>query len=125
MSSPLDRMARRAAADPFFLAAALDRHARSERLDDAALAARLGCDMPTLTMLRLCRMPRPEAPHFGNDIDAIAGRFGVAADVLAAAVRRGQVLLRQQAGESGAAGLLLAARDGAEEEPGDDAGGEP
>jgi hypothetical protein len=107
-------MARRLADDPFFLAAALASYARGEGLDDAALAAKLECDMPTLTMLRLCRAPRAEAPHFGRDVETIAARFGVSADLLAEMARRGQALLQmrpQEPGQGQAPGLLMAARD--------------
>jgi hypothetical protein len=109
MTTPLDRLAQRVTSDPGFLAAALAAYGKSEGLDDAALAARLGCDPPILTNLRLCRMPRPQPPQFGQDVERIAGRFGVQAEVLADMVRRGQNLLRFQAGAT--PGTLLAARD--------------
>ena len=60
MTSPLDRMAQRAEADPFFLASLLALYAGSEQLDDAGLAAALGCPVETLTDVRLCRAPRPQ-----------------------------------------------------------------
>jgi hypothetical protein len=101
--------------DPVFLAAALAAYAQSEDLDDPALAARLGGDPAVLTSLRLCRMPRPQAPQFGQDIDRIAERFGVSAEVLAEVVRRGQSLLRFQRGS--APGALRAARDRPKGEP--------
>ena len=49
MSQHLERLARRVASDPFFLASALARYAESEEPDDAALAEKLGCAMPVLT----------------------------------------------------------------------------
>jgi hypothetical protein len=116
MSEHLERLARRVASDPFFLASALTRYAEREELDDAALAAMLGCTMPILTRLRLCRVPRPEAPFFWQDVERIAGRFALDPLTLAEIVRRGQALLtlQQAAGKrlDEAKGFFLAARDG-------------
>jgi hypothetical protein len=113
MNPYLAHLARRVSDAPDFLACALAEYARSERLDDAGLAARLGCPVETLTHLRLCRMPRAEPPHFWQEIEQIAKRFSVPAQVLAEITRRGQSLfhLRQAAGQQGASGFLLAARD--------------
>jgi hypothetical protein len=110
MSGELDDMARRVRDDPFFLAAPLERYARSEHLDDAALAARLGGDAGALTRLRLCRNPDAESPAFWRDVERIAGHCGVDGDALAEAVRHGQALLAVQ-GVAGEAGFLMAARD--------------
>jgi hypothetical protein len=112
--TPLDRLARRVLNDPFFLAAALTAFAESEGLDDAGLAARLGCELSVLTNLRLCRMPCPEAPQFWQDVEQIAERFGVDAETLAEMVRRGQGLRRFR---EAAQGTLWAARDRQEGEP--------
>ena len=62
MTDPLDALARRVADDPFFLGSALARHAESHGLDDAGLAAALGCSVETLAMLRLCRLPAAAGP---------------------------------------------------------------
>jgi hypothetical protein len=116
MKTPLDQLALRVCADPFFLAAPLARFAESERLGEEALAGRLGCDSLTLTQLRLCRNPDPVAPQFIRDIEQIAGRFGVDADNLAEIVRMGQILLvlAPSPGRENAdtPGYLMAARDG-------------
>lgn len=119
MSDSLNYLARRVADDAWFLAPALALYARSEGLDDAALAARLGCPMENLPLLRLCRMPRAEPPGFGQDVDRIAERFAVEAEVLAQVVRRGQNLLSLRASETPAsdAGYLLAAREQPDEPP--------
>jgi hypothetical protein len=115
MSTHLERLAGRAAADPFFLAGALSAYARSEALDDAGLAARLGCTPTVLTLLRLCRAPRPEAPVYLQDVARIAARFNLDGERLAEAARQGQALLCLQDPAAGrqdsAAGFLLAARD--------------
>jgi hypothetical protein len=114
MNPYLEHMARRVADAPDFLACALAEFARSEQMEDAALAVRLGCSMENLTHLRLCRMPRSETDLFWLDVEQIAGRFSVDAGVLAEVVRRGQSLFHLQS----AAGdrqekpnVLLAARD--------------
>jgi hypothetical protein len=119
MSEHLERLARRVASDPFFLASVLVRYAASEELDDSALAAKLGCPMPILTRLRLCRVPRPEAPFFWQDVELIAAHFALDLLTLADVVRRGQALLTlQQAARKrpdDAKGVFLAARDGVAE----------
>jgi hypothetical protein len=115
MSTHLDRLARRLMRDAFFLAAPLARFAESQQLDDDGVAEHLGCDLATLTHLRLCRNPDPDPPHFWRDVERIAGRFGLDPDTFAGVVKLGQALLRTQhpahegVGES--AGYLLAARD--------------
>jgi hypothetical protein len=118
MSESLRHLAARVADDPFFLAHSLAEYARSEGLDDAALAARLGCRVEDLPLLRLCRAPRTEPGEFRADVATIAERFGLNATLLAEAVRLGQGLaqLRQAAQPTGHPGYLLAARD-AEEPP--------
>jgi hypothetical protein len=108
--SHLEELARRVESDPFLLGCVLKDYARSEKLDDAALAAALGCDSETLTMVRLCRAPEPD--RFREDIDQVVARFGVNRGVLEEAVRRGQAIAsmkHQPAGATG--GMLLAARD--------------
>lgn len=117
MSPYLAHLARRVSDAPDFLACALAEYARSERLEDAGLAARLGCPVEILTHLRLCRMPRTEPPHFWQDVEQIAKRFSVNTEALADVARRGQSLfhLRKAAGQKEASGFLLAARDDARE----------
>jgi hypothetical protein len=117
MADPLASLAARAEGDPFFLGWVLAAHARSEGLDDAGLAAALGCPVGELTMLRLCRTPRTEPPGFWEDVTRIAGRFGIDPQRLARAVKRGRVVRRLQ-GDSGRSriparpgGSLMAARD--------------
>jgi hypothetical protein len=58
---------------PFFLASHPALHA-----EDTVLCERLGCDVGTLTKLRLCKMPRDE-----EDVRRIAERVGVEARRLA------------------------------------------
>jgi hypothetical protein len=94
VSDALESLARRVMRDPFFLAAPLARYAASHRLDDDALAARLGCPRAALTDLRLCLNPHPEPPRFGQDVERIAAEFGLDPGRLAEVVRFGQALLQ-------------------------------
>jgi hypothetical protein len=110
MSEALERLARRVEANPAFLAAPLALYARSAGLTDESLCAALRCPPGQWTALRLCRAPDAEpAAAFRRDVRIIADRFGLDAAVLAAAVRRGQVLLRLR--RTDGAALLLAGRD--------------
>ncbi len=119
MSAALDHLAARVATDPEFLASALAEYARSESLDDAGLAAALGCPVADLTRLRLCGSPRPDAEHFRADVATIAGRFGFDHRTLTAIVQRGQSLARLRSGQPSevSPGFLLAARDDDREPP--------
>jgi hypothetical protein len=116
MSDPLERLARRAEDDSFFLAQLLACYARSEGLDDGGLARYLGCPPAALTALRLCRAPRPAPREFWDDVRRIGERFGADPDRLAALVRQGQAIRKFQAA-AGSRGLLLAARDAPDEGP--------
>jgi hypothetical protein len=118
VASRLDALARRVVDDPFFLGEALAAYARSEGLDDAGLAAALGCSVEGLARLRLCR--RPDPARFGADVARIAERFGARADALAEAVRRADALaaLRDASAGAAEAGLLMAARDRDEDDEG-------
>ena len=127
MSAALDHLAARVATDPQFLASALAAYARSEGLDDAGLAAALGCAAADLARLRLCGVPRPDADQFRADVAAIAGRFGIDPATLAEAVRRGQALARLRAPQPGGVepGFLLAARNDERDPPAPRDGGPP
>jgi hypothetical protein len=111
MTNRIDQFARVAASDPFFLGSALADYAASEHLDDAGLAAALGCQEELLTPLRLCRRPRPEPALFRADIAAIVGRFAVNADRLSEMVRRSDALIRLRGAATQGDGMLMAARD--------------
>ena len=111
MSPRIEALARRVESDPFFLAFSLASYARSERLSDAALAVRLGCDRDQLSRIRLCRRPRPEPALFQEDIARVAAAFNISGDVLAQAVRRADALSALRPAPSHNAGLLMAARD--------------
>jgi hypothetical protein len=85
------RMARRAVIDPRFLAFALHEYATLQALDEPTLMAALNATPETLAHARLCRMPRSDPAGFVEDVDRIAAKFGLNRDVLAKAVRHGQV----------------------------------
>jgi hypothetical protein len=114
MSSRLDRLARRVEDDPAFMASVLAIYARSEGMDDAALARALGCSADQLASLRLCFRPRSEPAYFRRDVQEIAAYFGIEPEVLAAIVRRADSLAPwQPLGERAARSVspLIAARD--------------
>ena len=107
----LRRAAERAAQRPFYLASALLVYACAERLDDAALAARLGCELASLPLLLLCRRPG-EGSVFRADVEAIARRFALDAVRLARVIRAADALVSLGgAPPERTGGLLAAARD--------------
>lgn len=113
MTDPLiERFSRRAAADPLFLGFRLAAFAAREGLDDPALAAHLGCDLDTLTLVRMCRAPRLESsPAFREDVECVAAKFGLNVAALAAAAKVLPVAPARAAGAAESAGAVLAARD--------------
>ena len=112
---PLDSIAARASREPFFLGSLLDRLARAEQLDEAALAERLGCDPVQLPRLRLCRTPLPD--RFREDVTRIAEAFRIESARLAAFVQAATVLERLEAPSQADAPLLMAARDSDGDQP--------
>jgi len=119
MHDRIAALARRAQADPFFLAWALKEYASDEGLDEPGLATLLGCPVETLGPLGLCRRPRPAPSRFHQDVDQIAARFGVKAAVLAEIVRRADALAAMRRHIESERGLLMAARDREEQATGD------
>jgi hypothetical protein len=110
MTDSLACLAARVADHPFFLASALALYAHSEDLDDAGLAARLGCSVDQLALVRLCRMPRRDPAERRQDVAAIAAHCGLDEAALLAVVKRAQVIQHMRAAEQASAGLM-AARD--------------
>lgn len=76
--TPLESLAVRASADPFFLGHRLARVCEARCIDDGTLCRLLGCGPGVLATLRLCRQPADR-----GECDRIAGRLGVSADTLA------------------------------------------
>lgn len=108
MSTRIDGLACRVRHDSLFLASALWDYARSEVLDQQRLAARLDCTPETLGRLALCRRPRGDS--LIEDIERIAYRFQIHADVLLEIVRRADALgALRRAGETDQ--VRAAARD--------------
>ena len=111
-TTPLEQFAGQASARPFFLGFRLAEFAAREALDDAALAARFGCEESVLTSVRLCRAPRLESSAaFREDVLCIATRFGLNAAALADAAKAVPVAVTRAAGAPEPAGAVLAARD--------------
>ncbi len=108
---PLTWLAGHAESRPTFLAAAMADYSRSTGLDNAGLAAALGCDLDTLVLLHLCLRPRAEPDFFRSDIEQIATRFKVSADLLASIVRRSDAIAELRQPATGERGFLMAARD--------------
>lgn len=111
MGRRVDALANRAQEDSFFLASALRDYAESEGIDDLALAQRMGCSPRELSAIRLCRRPSSDVPQFSDDVDRIASRFHLDAELLAAAVRLSHALVAMRRPASGERGSLMAARD--------------
>lgn len=116
MSDPLQRLARRVEDDPQFLASFLAEYARTEGLDNAALARELGCAEDTLVGVRLCRAPRSGAANFRRDVRQVAEQFGLNEARLAEIVRQGEAFRLLRQGGVEAPGFLMAARDRPKEE---------
>jgi hypothetical protein len=87
----LDHLASRVAGDPSFLGSALASYQQRHGLDDAGLAAVLGCTPNALTQLRLCRRPGVAEPGrtAEEDVAVSATRFGIDAAALRRIVEEG------------------------------------
>jgi hypothetical protein len=81
---PLEQLAARVADAPYFLASVLAAYHLRHGLDNAALAALLGCNVAVLTPLRLCHRPGTAEPSWPTEEDVleIARRFGMDAAAL-------------------------------------------
>jgi hypothetical protein len=106
---PLERLARRASAEPSFLGWQLAAFARARGFDDEALAAFLGCPVATLANVRLCGPVRPD--HFRDDVTCVATKFGLNPQRLADAAKPLAEPVREATDATEPAGALLAARD--------------
>lgn len=115
----LRRAARRARAREGFVASALEDYQRAHGLDDAGLAALLGCSSESLPRLALCRLPAPE--RFREGVEEIAAYTGADPASLAHLLRQAETarVFRGRSAPLGGRGLLAAARDRISEEPAD------
>jgi hypothetical protein len=116
MFNPLKRMAERSRTEPLFFGYLLERYARSESLDDAALAARLGIALEKLTLLRLAGRPAEDPGRRREDIRILAEAYGIEYGVLMDVVKHALALTHLQAATQtddspDAVRLLMAARD--------------
>jgi hypothetical protein len=107
MANPLDEMAERSRHERFFFGCLLEQYAVVEGLDDAALAANLGCTVDDLRGLRLCRAPRDDRAGLREDIGRVAAALGLNEGKLTRVVVRA----RATAMLRGKGGSLRAARD--------------
>ena len=108
MTDPVRAMAERARRESCFFGFLLEQFARAESLDDAALAAQLGCDTAQLVDLRLCGAPRPET--LVTDVREVAEGLQLDAGRLLAVVKRARVLAQMQ-DTTETTSLLMAARE--------------
>jgi hypothetical protein len=110
--TPLERLARRAGAEPSFLGWQLAAFARARNLDDRTLAAHLGCPVATLANVRLCGAIRSE--HFRDDVLCVATKFGLNPQRLAEAAKPLPAEPLREPASAEAPGVVLAARDRSE-----------
>ena len=76
VSPLLARAARQATCHRFLMAQPLATYRDRHRLDDAQLAHYLGCSVPALHGLALCRRPQPASPRYTDDLHALATYIG-------------------------------------------------
>ncbi len=111
---PLERAVRRAAADPFFLASALEAYRSRTGMDESELASFLGTTREGLRRMALCRRPRGEGAGFRSDVERIAAYAGASARALAQLLREvewWEAVEAASAGEQAAGRAILAARE--------------
>jgi hypothetical protein len=108
--SGIDWVVRRVAADPEFLASALNEYRVAHDLTDAQLADFLGCKGGAVTRLALCRVPRSTHALFRPDVEQIALYVHCMPERLAQLVRE-VIAARALRAPSAAETRLLAARD--------------
>jgi len=107
--SPLQRLARRASAEPSFLGWQLAAFARVRQLDDESLAAYLGCPVEALANVRLCGAIRSD--HFREDVTCVATKFGLSVAHLAEVAKPLPAEPLRESVETDTHVAMLAARD--------------
>jgi len=113
-SEALVRAARRAGAQPFFLAHVFAVYQDSNNLDESALAHLLGCAENNLPRLALCHRPAAESEAFRAEVNHLASRFQLDSVQLASIIRQVdalQALRYHLATDAQGSGMLRAARD--------------
>jgi hypothetical protein len=111
----------RAAMRPFFLAADLKSVPESRGIGLGELAEWLGCSEDTLLHAALSRSPT-RGPEFRSETEAIAQRFGLRAERLAAVLREQDAVTGLRAAQAAPLGWMAAARDRDHDERGNDEG---
>lgn len=115
-SKVVQRALQRAAADPFFLASALEAYRSLNGLEGTALADYLDCSMEDMTRLAFCRRPVTDAMAFRQEVEQIATYASVSADRLAQLLREVDSLETLRKSATTRPGFLMAARDRVDEE---------
>lgn len=108
------RAAARAEEDTFFVASTLATFRTLQSMDNAGLAAYLGCTEVALSRLALCRRPAEEGPMFREEVERIAQHTGCNAGSLVNILRAASVAEKMRGATPG---TLLAARDRTPDEP--------
>jgi hypothetical protein len=114
----VQRALQRAAADPFFLASALEAYRSLNGLDDTALADYLDCSLEDMIRLAFCRRPVTDAMTFRREVEQIAAYASVRAERLAQLLREVDSLETLRKSPTTKPGFLMAARDRVDEEKG-------
>jgi len=114
----VQRALQRAAADPFFLASALEAYRSLNGLDDTALADYLDCSLEDMIRLAFCRRPVTDAMTFRREVEQIAAYASVRAERLAQLLREVDSLETLRKSSTTKPGFLMAARDRVDEEKG-------
>jgi hypothetical protein len=118
--------AARAASRTAFVAGALAEYQALHNLDERRLAAWLGIAPGRLARLALCLRPEGTGMRYREGLDQIVAATGVDGDRLAMLLREVEAVEAMRAmPTAGRQGLLIAARDRAEDEPPPDATPEP
>jgi hypothetical protein len=106
--------AARAESRPFFVASALAAYRDLAGVDNAGLAAHLGCTPAALARLALCGRPMEDDPMFTDRVRRIADHIGCDPVRLDSLLRAATAADKMR---TSASGTLLAARDRISEEP--------
>jgi hypothetical protein len=110
----MEQAAMQAEEKPFFVASTLATYRTLREMDNAALAAYLGCTEAALYRLALCRRPDGDGSMFRSEVERIAQHTGCNVEALANVLRTASVAAKMHAADPG---MLLAARDRISEEP--------
>ena len=92
--TPLEWVAERSEADPFYMASALAAYRQSEGINVLAMAETLDCAPASLLLLALCRKPGAVGEgEFAADVAHLVRRFGLNRAALVRVLRQEKFLL--------------------------------